>query len=316
MAHWGLKNAKAYFVAERENRIFRIESDQGTYALRQHRQGLRSPSQIQAELRWMADLHQAGLPVPRPLAPYVYDYPYNQQSQLFSLITWLPGQALWQYPGKDDPKIFNALGQLIRKMHDQPDPHLDRPLLDRPHLDRPVWTAPELLGEAPLWGRFWEHEALSPKETTLLLKFRQEAWAALQAADLPVRLIHADMLKENVLIHQGRVSLIDFDDCAYSYPLFDLTAPLVQPLADENFYEKRDALLAGYGAIDRRALAVLFAIRCCTYLGWVRDKQNTPAGQAMSDRIRVRALSQVHQWMDGNSPIDAPLKTPLSNLIA
>ena len=42
-----------------------------------------------------------------------------------------------------------------------------------PELDRPHWTAEELLGDAPLWGRFWEHEALTNAEADLLHAFRQ-----------------------------------------------------------------------------------------------------------------------------------------------
>ena len=117
------------------------------------------------------------------------------------------------------------------------------------------------------------------------------------------QLIHGDCHLGNLIWDGDEPALIDFDDCAYSYPLFDLTAPLVQRLPDPHFADTREALLAGYGPVDRQALALLFAVRCCTYLGWVRDKRSTAEGKAMSERIRVRAIKQARLWLDGRSPI-------------
>ena len=119
-----------------------------------------------------------------------------------------------------------------------------------------------------------------------------------------MQLIHADLLQENVLVQGAQVFAIDFDDSAYSYPLFDLTAPLVQRLPDPRFGELRDALLRGYGGGgDREALALLFAIRCLTYMGWIMDKMQTPKGKAMSGRIVKRAVGQVRLYLEGRSPI-------------
>ena len=66
------------------------------------------------------------------------------------------------------------------------------------------------------------------------------------------------MLQENVLVHGDQVSLIDFDDCAYSYPLFDLTTPLVQRLPDPNFAEIRGVA----GRVWRRRSAYPGAALC------------------------------------------------------
>ena len=283
---WGLEGAKVTLWAERENRIFQVMAKGMTYALRQHRQGLRTRQQIEAELTWMTNLSAQGFAVPRPLVPLVWQ---QDQGPYFSLVTWLKGRPL----GADKPEIFNVLGHLIARLHALPDVQLERP----------HWTADALLGSEPLWGQFWEHEALNRRERELLLRFRNAARAQLEALNMPVRLIHADMLKENVLVNGAEVALIDFDDCAYSYPLFDLTAPLVQRLPDPHFADTREALLAGYGPVDRQALALLFAVRCCTYLGWVRDKRSTAEGKAMSERIRVRAIKQARLWLDGRSPI-------------
>jgi Ser/Thr protein kinase RdoA (MazF antagonist) len=35
-------------------------------------------------------------------------------------------------------------------------------------------------------------------------------------------LIHADLHRDNILLHHGEIGVIDFDDCGWGYYLFDL----------------------------------------------------------------------------------------------
>ena len=65
---WGLEGSKASLVAARENAVFRVERSQGPLALRVHRQGYRTDAELRSELDWMAELANAGLSVPVPLA--------------------------------------------------------------------------------------------------------------------------------------------------------------------------------------------------------------------------------------------------------
>lgn len=291
---WGLAEAETQLWAERENRVYRVENAGQSYALRQHRLGLRTPAQIEVELAWMALLADQGLCVPQPQKPLIV----QDGAQLYSLITWLPGRPLGH---RQDPldlpnaeQTFEALGRLIARLH------ASKPAAS---VDRPVWDAAGLVGPDPLWGRFWEHPDLSHEEALIMRRFAEQAFDFLKASNMPKQLIHADLLQENVLVDGAQVYAIDFDDSAVSYPLFDLTAPLVQRLPDPKFTALRDALIQGYGDVDQEALALLFAVRCCTYLGWVQDKMASPEGKAMSDRIRRRALDQVDLWQRGQSPI-------------
>ena len=201
---------------------------------------------------------------------------------------------LAEAPKGKTPQTFQALGALFRQIHDLPTPT---------DLDRPDWTADGLVGAEPLWGPFWTHPDLSPAQGQLFLTFRDEARAQLAALTLPSQLIHADPLQENVLVSEGAVALIDFDDCAYGYPLFDLATLLVQRLPDANFADLKAAMIEGYGEVDRQALALLFALRCLTYVGWVQDKRETAAGRAMSGRIVARAVAQTQAYLDGKSPV-------------
>lgn len=297
LAYWGLADQPCVLHAVRENQVYRVGAP-ARFALRHHRQGLRSPAQITAELSWMDHLAGAGLMVPKPVLTQAGTMVQACAGQLYSLVTWLPGRPLGQAQDPLDlprpEQTFWALGRLLARLHTMTAPG---------DLDRPDWTDAGLLGDQPLWGRFWDHPDLGARDRDLLSEFRTLARAELQRLALPVQLIHADPLQENVLVNGDQVALIDFDDCAYGYRAFDLATPLVQRLPDAQFQDLRDALLAGYGSTDRQVLALLFTVRCLTYVGWIKDKMDTPAGRAMSGRIVRRALQQTRAYMDGNSPI-------------
>ena len=228
LAAWDLYDLPCYLHAERENKVYAVGTPQ-LYALRVHRPHLRTVSQIEAELTWMTNLADQALPVPRAVALRDNTYVLNQDGQLYSLITWLPGTPLGtgQSPlTLTDPEhTFHALGQLLARLHATPAPT---------SLDRPLWDWHGLLGEKPLWGEFLDHPDLDFEARQLLGTFRNKACRDFEALNLPYQLIHADPLQENVLVQGRSVALIDFDDCAYGYPLFDLATALVQRLPDPN----------------------------------------------------------------------------------
>ena len=298
LSAWGLAGEPCVLHATRENQVYRV-GKLARFALRHHRQGLRTQSQIEAELTWMISLAEAGLPVPAPVRTRTEALVLEHEGHLYSLITWVPGQPLGH---RQDPltlpkplQTFLALGQLIRRLHAVPNPT---------HVDRPDWTMDGLLGDQPLWGRFWEHPHLTERQSALFSEFRDLAGQALARRNLPSRLIHADLLQENVLVDRDQVWAIDFDDCAYGYEAFDLVTPLVQRLPDPRFIDLRDALLEGYGVHDREDLALFFAIRCLTYVGWIADKLESSEALAMSGRIIARAEAQTRAYLDGKSPIN------------
>lgn len=297
LAIWGLENQRFKHHARRENEVFAV-GDPTLFALRAHRPGLRRAREIEFELKWMESLADVGLSVPRPVRTENDFLVVELKGQLYSLVTWLPGRPLGtaQEPlTVTEPEIiFRNLGELFKTIHNLPTPL---------NLDRPDWTMPGLVGEKPLWGRFWMHPNLSDFEREMMVEFRDMSRVLLEKLNLPSQLIHADPLQENILVEGQKVSLIDFDDCAYGYPLFDLATLFVQRLSDKNFLDLRNAALDGYGGCNLDVLALLFAIRCATYVGWIQDKMGSTSGKEMSDRILVRAIKQVRSYLEGNSPI-------------
>jgi Ser/Thr protein kinase RdoA (MazF antagonist) len=306
LALWGLAGSRATLVAERENRVYRV--DQATTgepvgALRLHRPGYRSDAELTAELDWMAALARGGLAVPAPLLSVGLKGQggarlHRVGGQQVSLLSWLDakpmgttGEPLFH---PDPPALFTQMGQALARLHtvsDQWTPPEE--------FSRWRWDAEGLLGETPLWDRFWDNPTLSPEDAQAFAQFRQYAKTRLrtEADSLDFGLIHADMVRENVMIGtDGALSLIDFDDGGWGYRLFDIATALIKNRAEPDYPALQAALIAGYQrerALDVSALDLFMALRAVTYVGWIITRLNEPGGTTRNSRMVAQARALI-----------------------
>ena len=88
-------------------------------------------------------------------------------------------------------------------------------------------------------------------------------------------LIHADVLRENVLVDGDRVSLIDFDDSGHGFRLHDLGTVLSQNLYEPGLPDIARALIAGYATLrpaDPELVAVFTMARTLASVGWTMPR--------------------------------------------
>lgn len=292
-AHWGGCATPPVALRERENAVYRVDLPVGRAALRLHRRGYQSRAAIESELWWCAALADAGLPVPRPVAGRDGAMVCTLASgRIASAIGWLEGAAIGAAgtPLAGDlpaqARLMRDLGVLVARMHSATDA-----LVLPPAFTRPRWDIDGLLGEAPLWGRFWDHPALSAPEAQAFDQIRAWLRAALAEAD-DFGLIHADVLRENVMMTPSGLALIDFDDAGFGHRLYDLGTALSQALGDPSFDALSDAMLAGYAAhrpVPANAGAMLAAftlMRACASVGWLAERvqPDAPPTRAYIDR--------------------------------
>lgn len=258
-------------IRDRENHVFEMQTPQGRAALRLHRAGYQSPAAIRSELWWCAALAQAGLPVPAAL-------PARDGSLLVALsdgrhasaIAWMEGEALGEAAQPNTRPLtlvldlYHALGGLLAQVHQATD-RLTLP----PDFTRPRWDWDGLVGDDPLWGRFWDHPAATSDQRATLIRAR-DALRERLAGD--IGLIHADVLRENVLVNGRSVSLIDFDDSGFGYRLHDLGTALVQTVQHPEHVQLRDALMAGYGTTDIEMVEAFTLARTLASVGWTMPR--------------------------------------------
>lgn len=293
LAVWGLTDADCEFVAGRENRVYHVRSARGEYALRIKRPGYREMDELVAELNWLEAMEKAGLHVPRPLPSRNGRLLECVDTFYVDVVSWLPGKPLGKSRQplalQDRLGTFHAIGAEMAELHAACDAWQSPPGFTRCH-----WDVEGLLGDKPLWGRFWENPTLSADTRSLFLRFRQTAREELSgmAQSLDYGLIHADLVRENVLIDDGDIKLIDFDDGGFGFRQFDVATVLLKNMAEPDFLDLKAALTEGYNTrrkLDLSNLDLFFAIRALSYVGWIIPRIEEAGGTLRNERFVAEA---------------------------
>ena len=276
-ALWGGRVLR--LIRNRENAVFEIALPQGRAALRLHRMGYQDQAAIRSELWWCAALAARGVAVPSALPSKAGRLLETlADGRTASVIDWVEGDALGEagVPFKQPLEVVlqhhHALGRLLAHLHAETD-RLNLPA----DFTRPSWDIDGLVGEAPQWGRFWEHPTATPAQADLLRRARAFLRERLtdHARDGDFGLIHADVLRENLLVRGGALTLIDFDDSGYGFRLYDLGTALSQNLYEPAYPAIRDALIAGYAetrAASRDLVELFTLARTCASVGWTMPR--------------------------------------------
>lgn len=288
LALWGLERAECSFVAGRENRVYRVRSASGDHALRIRRPGYRDEDELQSELAWLAAMDRAGLNVPTPRPSIQGRLLERLGAGFVDLVGWLPGTPMGQSRAPlrlaNRRGVFHALGVEMARLHAACD------AWQRPDgFRRCRWDLDGLLGEAPLWGRFWDNPALDAQTRHLFLRFRQAARDRLaRTQDLDFGLIHADLVRENVLLDGPSIRMIDFDDGGFGFRLFDLATVLLKNMAEPDYPALKAALIAGYHSqrpLDLSLLDLFLVLRALTYVGWIVPRIDEDDGAGRNTRF-------------------------------
>jgi Ser/Thr protein kinase RdoA (MazF antagonist) len=258
-------------LRDRENHVFEMTTPQGRAALRLHRAGYQSPEAIRSELWWCAELARARLPIPAALPALnghlLVSLPDGRHA---SAIAWIEGEALGEgakpfaVPLPQVLDAYHALGSLLAQVHRTTD-RLTLPA----GFTRPRWDLDGLVGDQPLWGRFWDHPTATQDQRATLIRARDALRERLAGE---IGLIHADVLRENVLVNGRSVSLIDFDDSGFGFRLHDLGTALVQTFAHPEQPQIRAALIAGYGTGDDDMVQAFTLARALSSVGWTMPR--------------------------------------------
>ncbi|MCY1128059.1 phosphotransferase [Frigidibacter sp. RF13] len=280
---WGAVAAPELIVA-RENIVYRMELSQGRRAaLRLHRVGYQSRAAIEAELLWTGALAAHGFPTPGPVPLPGGEVSVDVGGRTVSATEWIQGEPVGRAAlplcgsRTVQADLHRDIGRLIARLHNMTD------CLDLlPVLPRPRWDAEGLLGAAPLWGPFWRHPGLDSEASALLHGVRASLYERLARGDgyaADFGLIHADVLRENLLLADGNLSLIDFDDSGYGYRIYDLGTALVQSLEEAALPDLSCALLDGYNGervqpipFSEEDLRIGVLLRALASCGWIQSR--------------------------------------------
>lgn len=232
------------------NGIFRVDAADGQrYVLRVGRGGHigHSASQVRSEAEWLSALaHDSDLRIPVPVPSSAGDtvteveidgVPGRRNCVLFR---WLPGRVLGRALSSAN---LAAYGELAARLHEhagvfEPSPAFDIVRYDRVFpFDEPV----VLLDEA-------RSAFVSPAQREVFTagaEVVQRAIDSLRRRE-PMRVIHADLHRWNVLIDRGQAAAFDFEDLSWGWPVQDLAIALYYLDDEAGYASMRQAFRAGY----------------------------------------------------------------------
>lgn len=306
LSYWGLgPDTKITLLAERENRVYRLDRidvvGETPTILRVHRQGYRSDSEVVSELKWITHLAKSGLTVPSAIPTMNQSLFINIDGYQINRLSWLAGIPMGKSNQplqlKDRADTFHRIGETMAWMHQISDQWELPKNFVRQH-----WNHDGFLGELPLWGRFWENPQLSESQLSTLVEARDKASHQLKAKTetLDYGLIHADMVRENILLNESDIQLLDFDDGGFGFRLFELATALFKNRSEPDYLELEQALIAGYQKVrplDMQELPLFTLLRSFTYVGWIISRINESGSQQRADRFISTAVILAEDYL-------------------
>ena len=293
---WGGSTIVPRLIKNRENAVFEVHLSGGERAaLRLHRFGYQSAAAIQSELWWMQEVgkHSVAVPVPIPTDRGNLIHQLGT-GRIATAISWVHGKQLGDQGAElggtltQQEARFDAIGSLVAQLHNATD------LLRLPDsFERHRWDIDGFLGENPFWGRFWENPTLTANEKSLVLRARGQAREILECYAVDggdFGLIHADVLRENVLFSGSDPVLIDFDDCGFGFRLYDLASLASQNEQEPHYRTLMAASIKGYRRrreLTDEALQLLpmfIMLRRFASCGWVVPREGVDRQRIYAER--------------------------------
>lgn len=309
LADWGGVEGVPELFLEGENAVFRAQLPRhGDCAVRVHRADYHTPDHLDWQVRWCRALTDDSVVRTAITFDTVDGRAYVERAhreipepRLVSVLSWEPGRSMKdvERPGTE---TFETLGTLLGKIHVH-----GRTWSERERFVGMRWDVDQFLGDDAILGAFWDTPLLGDDEKRVMSTFRRHAIAELTEFGVgPDRfgIVHGDLLPQNLLLHEGEITVLDFDDCGHGWYLMEIATALLGVAHGEHYLESRAALLEGYrrhceiDEADLEMLPLLIALRTATYVGWVMTHPFTPAAQQRGPAITRNGVRAVTRYLE------------------
>ena len=275
--------------SENSTYLVTVEKYPNPLILRVHRTGYHTPNAIESELAWMEALRvDAGVHTPKiipgPDGSRVHQVstdllPHGRSCVFFE---FLEGEE----PSEDRLlAAFPNLGQVTARMHE----HVLGWALPA-GFERFRWDFETSLGEKPHWGNWYDGQAMTPERREVLGRLVATLGKRLAAFGTGADrfgLVHCDMRLANLLVHEGDTRVIDFDDCGFSWFLYDLATALSFIEDRPDVPELVDAWLEGYRRVrpvtpeEEKEIPTFIMLRRMLLVAWIGSHSETELAQEM-----------------------------------
>jgi Ser/Thr protein kinase RdoA (MazF antagonist) len=293
LPRWGLSPQTAVSVLNlSENATFALSDPRSgrELVLRAHRVGYSSAEEIRSELAWIEALgHEGVVETATPVAGVdgerVQMLTSNTGAQSRHAVAFarLPGAA--PDPATDAQRWFDRLGELSARMH-----HHARGWPLPPGFRRKRWDLDAMVGANAVWGPWQAAIGLTPAGSAIIesaLASIRTRLARYGTGAQRFGLVHADLHLANLLVHEDQLRIIDFDDCGFSWFMYDFASAVSFIEHQRVVPDLLAAWLTGYGrvssptAADIAEIPSLVVLRRILLSAWIASHSEVPMAQQM-----------------------------------
>lgn len=258
--------------------------------LRVHRPDYHTRQEIESELIWIDTLREQK--IVRTAAPLdlisggrIACFEHQGVDRLVVGFEFLPGHE--PAPEKDLKTDFYTLGSVTARLHE----HV-KGWATPVGFKRKVWDFDSMLGRRPLWGDWRDAMGLDDKgkhlleQTAALLDQKLAAYGS--DADR-FGLVHADLRLANLLVSEDGLSVIDFDDCGYSWFMYDFAAAISFMEEDKQISDLKNNWVKGYRSVvylppeEEQAIPMFIMLRRMLLTAWLASHAETETARELGE---------------------------------
>lgn len=290
-----------------ENITCLVTENEHKYVLQINRIGYHNDEELESELLWMQELAgQLDIEIATvykgedgELLHYI-DSPKGNKYR-YSVQSFVKGESLRKMSGDKLYEQMQQLGKITAKLHLISEKRTE----SKEKLKTFTWDIEDTLSENSRWGYYLElwnmsieeksfFEKVNTKIKDRLLKYGRNA--------TNYGLIHADLHSENILIDGENIAVIDFDDCGYSWFLYDFASAVSQFV--DNIDELKKSFLKGYESIrklkeiDKEMIDDMILLRRLVRMGWMISHKDNGVFEREGERYYKKTYDMAKKYLE------------------
>ena len=291
-----------------ENATFRIDEPGGRRSvLRVHRTDYHSLEAIESELTWITALRQEGIVETPPFIPTKSGAMVgtvvlaNGESRHVARFAFVEGQEPTEDRLVED---FMQLGAITARLHMH-----GKSWRQPSGFTRFTWDFETSLGRQGHWGSWRDGMAVGAEEAQILGRCADrigERLAAYGKGPDRFGLVHADMRLANLLVDGPQVTVIDFDDCGFSWFMYDLGSSLSFIEHEPYVPALVDSWVTGYRTVapltdaEEIELPTFIMLRRLLLVAWIGSHSSTDLAQSMGEQYTRDSCRLAEEYLSRN----------------
>lgn len=312
LSAYGLPEETALqLISLSENATFLVGPDQPAGVLRVYREGYQQMESMRAELSWINALRWSGT-VPTPGVKFtaggedLLEVDVDGTTRVCVMFEYIDAQEMTV----EEIETFTVVGRMAALLHQ----HVlswTKPV----GFERFVWDLEAILDPGARWGDWREGPGHTDHGRELLERAEKQIRARLRDYPLGAAnagLVHGDLRAANILKEpSGNLWVIDFDDCGFSWLLWDLCSATTFIEHQPDIDDIVTLWLRGYHEVrelqpeDLDVIPDLVFLRRMHILAWLGSHPESDLARDLGDAYTAATYEVAERYLAGNFLADA-----------